>query len=92
MVYVDPEFEVPTVPDDEKYEGTEIDKHVLEGAFVASRTFLLASENIFLSTEQSKPCLQARVSYGFRPMERAFGQLVTKLTPSFQTGQRSRTS
>lgn len=28
MPYVDPEFTVPTVPEDEKYEGTELDDNV----------------------------------------------------------------
>ena len=31
MAYVDPEFVVPTIPDDEKYEGTEVDPNVLAG-------------------------------------------------------------
>ena len=31
MVFVDPEFEVPTIPDDERYEGTEVDPNVLAG-------------------------------------------------------------
>ena len=29
MVYVDPEFVVSTIPEDEKYEGTEVDPNVL---------------------------------------------------------------
>lgn len=33
MPYVDPEFVVPTVPEDEMYEGTEIDKNVLGGKY-----------------------------------------------------------
>jgi hypothetical protein len=40
MVYVDPEFEVPTVPDDEKYEGTELDSNVLDGKFIAKKCLL----------------------------------------------------
>lgn len=28
MPYVDPEFTVPTVPEEEKYEGTEIDDNL----------------------------------------------------------------
>jgi hypothetical protein len=28
MPYVDPEFTVPTIPEDEKYEGTELDDNV----------------------------------------------------------------
>jgi hypothetical protein len=31
MPYVDPEFVVPTIPEDEMYEGTDIDKSVLDG-------------------------------------------------------------
>jgi hypothetical protein len=31
MVYIDPEFEVPTIPEDERYEGTEVDPNVLAG-------------------------------------------------------------
>jgi hypothetical protein len=33
MVYVDPEFEVPTIPEDAKYEGVEVDTNVLAGTF-----------------------------------------------------------
>ena len=31
MPYVDPEFVVPTIPEDEMYEGTELDNNVLDG-------------------------------------------------------------
>lgn len=31
MVYVDPEFEVPSIPEDERYEGIEVDENVLQG-------------------------------------------------------------
>ena len=31
MVWIDPEFEAPTVPEDEKYEGTEVDANILKG-------------------------------------------------------------
>ena len=31
MVWIDPEFELPTLTDDEKYEGTEVDANVLKG-------------------------------------------------------------
>jgi hypothetical protein len=31
MVWIDPEFVAPTIPEDEKYEGTEIDANVLKG-------------------------------------------------------------
>lgn len=31
MVWIDPEFEAPTIPEDEKYEGTEVDANVLKG-------------------------------------------------------------
>lgn len=31
MPYVDPEFTVPTVPEDEKYEGTDIDDNLRKG-------------------------------------------------------------
>jgi hypothetical protein len=31
MPYVDPEFVVPIIPEDEMYEGTEVDKNVLGG-------------------------------------------------------------
>jgi hypothetical protein len=31
MVYIDPEFEVPTIPEDERYEGTEVDPNVFAG-------------------------------------------------------------
>ena len=31
MVYVDPEFVVPTIPEDEMYEGTEVDENVRSG-------------------------------------------------------------
>ena len=39
MVYVDPEFEVPAVPDYDKYEGTELDQNIQEGEASASRLF-----------------------------------------------------
>jgi len=32
MPYVDPEFTVPTIPEDAKYEGTEIDANLRQGA------------------------------------------------------------
>jgi hypothetical protein len=32
MPYVDPEFTVPTIPQDEKYEGTEVDDNVRKGS------------------------------------------------------------
>jgi hypothetical protein len=35
MVWIDPEFMAPTVPDDEKYEGTEVDANVLQGWFTS---------------------------------------------------------
>jgi hypothetical protein len=35
MPYVDPEFVVPTIPEDEMYEGAEIDKNVLDGKYSA---------------------------------------------------------
>ena len=31
MVHIDSEFEPPTIPDGESYEGTEVDKSVLQG-------------------------------------------------------------
>ena len=31
MPFVDPEFTVPTIPEDEKYEGTEVDDNVRKG-------------------------------------------------------------
>lgn len=31
MVLIDPEFEVPGVPDEDKYEGTELDQNILAG-------------------------------------------------------------
>jgi hypothetical protein len=31
MVWIDPEFEAPTIPEDEKYEGTELDANILKG-------------------------------------------------------------
>jgi len=31
MVWVDPEFDVPTIPENEKYEGAEVDANVLKG-------------------------------------------------------------
>ena len=31
MPYVDPEFVVPTIPEDEKYEGTELDNNIRKG-------------------------------------------------------------
>jgi hypothetical protein len=34
MPYVDPEFTVPTIPEDEKYEGTEIDDNLRKGTFM----------------------------------------------------------
>ena len=34
MPYVDPEFTVPTIPDDEKYEGTEVDDNLRKGILV----------------------------------------------------------
>jgi len=36
MPYVDPEFEVPTIPADEIYEGTEVDKNTLDGRWKRS--------------------------------------------------------
>lgn len=34
MPFVDPEFTVPTIPDDEKYEGTEVDENVKKGTTI----------------------------------------------------------
>ena len=31
MVWVDPEFDAPTIPENEKYEGAEVDANVLKG-------------------------------------------------------------
>lgn len=34
MPYVDPEFTVPTIPQDEKYERTEVDENVRKGSSI----------------------------------------------------------
>ncbi len=36
MVWIDPEFEIATIPEDEKYEGTEVDANVLKGCELES--------------------------------------------------------
>lgn len=44
MPYVDPEFDVPTVPEDEKYEGTEVDQNVFNGTRLSRGDLNTASE------------------------------------------------
>ena len=31
MVWIDPKFKAPTIPEDEKYQGTELDANILKG-------------------------------------------------------------
>jgi hypothetical protein len=70
MPYVDPEFVVPTIPEDEMYEGAEIDKNVLDGKYSAWKS-LWRGEYEKLSTESSStgyPC-----SLGSHPRGKLLG-------------------
>lgn len=31
MVWIDAEFEAPTIPEEERYQGTEVDANILKG-------------------------------------------------------------
>lgn len=45
MVWIDPEFEAATIPEDEKYEGTEVDANVVTGYIPPSLPRPLSSDN-----------------------------------------------
>ena len=62
MPYVDPEFVVPTIPEDEMYEGTEVDENVLAGRYTLKLLLLQRSQ----PTEPYKLFRPARGSSGSR--------------------------
>jgi hypothetical protein len=71
MPYVDPEFVVPTVPEDEMYEGTEIDKNVLDGEYSAWKDLQQAEFGKLSNKSSSTRC---PYSLGSHPRGKLLGR------------------